>query len=369
MQEKDILEIPAYLRPYFSEEPQFHYYEEYKKHVSAYRKISNRFICLKGFSSSTPLVNSVAFDSNSMGGGFFFNYNGVGIAVDPGISFVTLMHKNNIFIDDIDIVIVTHAHIDHNCDVASLSSLLYDYNRNLKARAKVYSDYLGYSESTGHTIEWFLDDTTLSNTRDILDKQPVHRLADLLSHTHVTTTPTGATIEFSSIRTKHIKDCNDSFGLKLTFKSAGDCSIWGYTSDTTYFNELDSYYAECDVLLLNISDIYIKDVARSKPKRSHLGFAGCRELIASVQPRLALITEFCCTNGDYRFEIVRALREKIGHGKTLILPAEIGCKISIAAIEQECSLCKKDICISEMKAVRPTQEFERIQYVCPYCLL
>lgn len=369
MQEKDILSVPPYLRQYFSENSQFYYYEEYKKHICSYRQIDNRFICLKGFSSSTPLVNSVAFDSNSMGGGFYFKFNGLGIAVDPGIGFTTLMHKHNIFIDDIDVVIVTHSHIDHNCDVAALSSLLYDFNQNRESRVKVYSDFLGYHASKDHTIDWFLDDTTMNNNREILSSDSVHRLAELVSQVHIFSISESVKLSIAAVHTQHIKNSSDSYGLRFSFRAAEKTVDWGYTSDTAYFDGLNSFFAGCDVLLLNISDIYITDIVHSKLKRSHLGFTGCKNLISAIQPKLALISEFCCTNGDYRFEIVRTLRENCSDFNTIILPAEIGCKISILTEEMECTLCQKSLHLSCFRAIHPQRQYGKIQYVCPNCLL
>lgn len=369
MLETDILSIPPYLRQYFSEDSQFHYYQEYKKHMCAHRQIDNCFICLKGFSSSTPLVNSVAFDSNSMGGGFYFRYNGLGIAIDPGIGFTTLMHKHNIFIDDIDVVVVTHSHIDHNCDVVALSSLLHDFNRNRISQTKVYSDYLGYTAPMNHTIEWFLDDATLKNNSEILDQDHVHRLSELVEDAYSFSDTTSVDLTLSAVHTKHIKGSLDSYGLRISFGAAEDTFIWGYTSDTAYFEGLNTFFSESDVLLLNISDIYVTDVVHSKLKRSHLGFTGCEKLISAIQPKLALISEFCCTNGDYRFEIIRALRERTHGVNSIILPAEIGCKVSISAEAIACTLCQKSDSISSVKVIHPKHEYEKIQYVCKNCLL
>lgn len=369
MQKSDILSIPPYLRQYFSEDSQFYYYEEYKKHICSHRQIDNRFICLKGFSSSTPLVNSVAFDSNSMGGGFYFKFCGLGVVIDPGIGFTTLMHKHNIFIDDIDVVIVSHAHIDHNCDVAALSSLLYDFNKNKQRRTKVYSEFLGYPAFKNHTIDWFLDDATMNNNADILDSNHVHSLSELVSQSQFLFKSETAALSVASFRTQHIRGSSDSYGLKLSFSTSEGNAIWGYTSDTAYFEDLNDFLNGCDVLLLNISDIYVSDVVHSKPKGSHLGFTGCEKLVAAIHPKLALVSEFCCTNGDYRFEIVRALRERCHIVNTLILPAEIGCKISILAESIECSLCQKNIPLSDIKVIHPQYEYEKIQYICPSCLL
>ncbi len=369
MQETDILSIPPYLRQYFAENPQFHYYEAYKKHVSPQRQIDDCFLCLKGFSSSTPLVNSVAFRSASMGGGFYFRINGRGIVVDPGIGFTTLMHNNNIFIDDIDVVIVTHAHIDHNCDVSALSSLLYDFNRNREKQTKIYSTYLNCSKVAPHIIDWYLDDTTYDANQTNLDPKHLHYLSELLDEPRCLFAPECDSLSVVAMRTHHISDSNDSFCLKFMFKLPDRTAIWGYTSDTAYFEQLDTFFSGCDALLLNISDVYVDDIVHSKSKRHHLGFTGCKNLISSIKPKVALISEFCCTNGDYRIEIVRLLREQPPHSDTLILPAEVGCKISIAVQNMECSLCRRHDRVGSMKAVRPQREYEKIQYICADCLL
>ena len=105
--------IPEYLEQYFPARTQLQYYLDYEKHAKQSRSIENTFICLKGFSSATPFFRSSTFNRPGLGGGFYFRWQGVGVAVDPGIGFMSLMHEHSIFIDDIDVVIVTHAHIDH----------------------------------------------------------------------------------------------------------------------------------------------------------------------------------------------------------------------------------------------------------------
>lgn len=366
---KEILDIPAYLRQYFVEESQLHYYEEYKKRFRPFRKIEDRFICLKNLSSSTPIINTVAFDTSSVGGGFFLRLNGVGIVVDPGIGFVTLMHQFGIFIDDIDAVIVTHAHIDHNCDVAAISSLLYDYNRNREKDNKLYSEILGCNLAEAHSIEWYMDSTTLKATKNILDEQHVHKLEDYVDHPGSIDTVKNGSVILSAFHTRHIKGNRDTFGIKLDFTVSDKYVSWGYTSDTAYFEGLENFFRGCNVLLFNISDIYVKDVRQVTFKQTHLGFAGSIKLLNSVKPGLALASEFCCTRGDYRHEIVRALRETVTSAETTILPAEVGCKLSADFETIECTICKRDIPTRDVKIIRPREEFGRIQYVCPHCLL
>jgi hypothetical protein len=171
------------------------------------------------------------------------------------------------------------------------------------------------------------------------------------------------------IHTVHIKNNEDTYGIKLSFGIGAETVVWGYTSDTAFFEGLNEFFRDCDGLILNISDIYVKDIEQKEFKRSHLGFSGCEELIKSVNPRVAIISEFCCTNGDYRHEFVRALRSRIEDSKTIIIPGDVGLSVSIDTTRIECSLCKSDVSAELIKVIRPKYEFDRIEFVCPQCLL
>lgn len=168
MSYKQVRDVPEYIKPYFDEASQFQHYYEYEKSNRLRRDIEDKFICLKGFSSSTPVINSAAFGRECLGGGFYFRYKGFGIAVDPGIGFTSLMHRNNIFIDDIDTVIVTHSHLDHNCDVGVLSALKYDYNRNKSREREFFEEFFDCNKDKPHRITWYMDEETIKSTQLIL---------------------------------------------------------------------------------------------------------------------------------------------------------------------------------------------------------
>ncbi len=359
--------VPDYLKTYFGEDSQFHYYYEHEKYVKTYRNIEDQFICLKGFSSSTPIVRSATFESDCIGGGFYFRYHGIGIAVDPGIGFVSLMHKNNIFIDDIDIVIVTHDHIDHNCDVNSLSALVYDYNKNKSKEIEFYKNFFKCNEWKEHKIQWYMDDSTISRTKALIDEKYVHPLSEIQEKGIKEEIAKG--IWISVIETKHLKNIRDTYGLKICFTSENENYIWGYTSDTRYFDALSDFMSDCDIVLFNISDIYEKDIAGIKPKSGHLGFDGSVKLLSSLTPGIAVATEFCCMNGDRRHEIVKALRDQLGSRKMTILPADPGLALSISGEQFRCTLCKGQSNIGTIKVARPGEEFGKIRYICPKCLI
>lgn len=357
-------EITKELLPYFSEKTQYQYYDEYKKKIKSVRNIENKFICLKGLASSTPLIGSIAFGMEKLGGGFYFRFNGKGIVVDPGIGFVTLMHQNNIFIDDIDVVIVTHNHLDHNADVRAIASLLYDYNRNKSRAVEFFDDFFSVNKMK-HNIEWYLDDATYEMANSELDKGSYNKLSAFLPDTSYDILEG---IKIRVFNTDHIKNCKNTYGLVLEFYEDNEVYKWGYTSDTKYFENLNQYLNGCDVCILNISDIYPKDIKGLVAKNSHLGFDGCINILKECTFNVALISEFCCMNGDYRHEIVKSMRKYVSQDVS-IFAAEKGMSVSIDGKSMYCSRCGKDELFKDIKCVRPRNEFEELEYICHDCLI
>lgn len=364
MKKDRIRKVPEYLEPYFDDASQFQYYSEYIKHNRMFRNIEDKFVCLKGFSSSTPIINSAVFGRECLGGGFYFRYKGHGIVIDPGIGFVSLMHRNNIFIDDIDTVIVTHAHLDHNCDVEKLSALNYDYNKSRKREDKFYKQFFIGNINEDHKITWYMDAETIRTTQEILKDNNVYCLGNYCGSNSA---KISENVQLSAIRTQHETNNEETYGIRLNFKTTSVTKKWGYTSDTVYFEDLGDFFINSDVLLFNISDMYIADVEGVKSKYGHLGFDGSINLLKKATPAIALTSEFCCMNGDYRYETVKALREY--SDSTLVFPSDPGLVMGIADGSMRCSLCQEDFLISDIRVARPEQEYGKIQYICSNCML
>ena len=70
------------------------------------------------------------------------------------------MHKHGIFIDDIDIVVITHDHLDHNADAETLSLLLHDFNSFNQRTPHIMYDVFGTVRSLEHEIVWITDENT-----------------------------------------------------------------------------------------------------------------------------------------------------------------------------------------------------------------
>lgn len=357
--------LPYELRDYFNFKPQMYYYKESMHSEHTHIQLKDNLFLLKGFSSSTPTIHSAVFNSNCMGGGLYINYKGTGIAIDPGIGFVKLMHQNGIYIEDVNIAIVTHDHLDHNADAETISSLAYDFNSYNKRKDSLICEILEIDKSPEHEINWIMDGDSYNKLKTKIascDKLENYQEREILSDGEKKVT-------LSSIHTKHIKGSEESYAIKLKFRYERTYTI-GYTSDTAYFEELSEFFEDVDILIFNVSDIYIKDVKGIKDKNSHLGYNGSRKILRNTKARVAIASEFCCTNGDFRMNFIRSLKNELdGEFKGIILPGEIGMKISIPDNYIECSICKQKVSVQAIHALNPVYDYEKIQYVCSKCMV
>lgn len=355
MEEKS---LPFELEHYFLMPAQMHYYQQSMYNAKEHFCLKNRLLCLKGFSSSTPTIYSIAFNTECTGGGLYLNYQGLGIVIDPGIGFVNSMHKNGIYINNIDIVIITHDHLDHNADANVIASLLYDLNNYNKRKSKIVKEVFELEKIREHTIIWIVDkQTKVSLKRNVNN---IKLLGDFVGRKRQIIKG-NKDIRMMAIRTKHIKDSNESFGIQL-YMNYGKVLTVGYTSDTAFFSELASFFNKSDILIFNVSDIYKKDVKGIQDKHSHLGYNGSIKLLKQAKPKLAIASEFCCTNGDFRMAFVNTLSEELV-GSSNIIVGEIGLNISISEMEIECSFCRKMAKLSSVRMVAPKKEYGKIQYV------
>lgn len=84
------------------------------------------FLCLRRWNSITPA------EGMSIGGGYFIyrtNSAGnvdLGIAIDPGFDFIRNLFKMGFSLYDIDIVLISHIHLDHIRDFESIVHLLHE---------------------------------------------------------------------------------------------------------------------------------------------------------------------------------------------------------------------------------------------------
>lgn len=82
---------------------------------------------LRRWNSFTPIIAD-----NSKGGGYYIEYKGNGIVIDPGHNFIDNFKQAGFKFANINSILITHAHDDHTADLESIINLLYRYNKQLE---------------------------------------------------------------------------------------------------------------------------------------------------------------------------------------------------------------------------------------------
>lgn len=380
------------------EKPQEMYVNSYRKAKDSYN-YQNKLVMLKGFSSSTPLLLNHTFNTNAYsGGGFYFKWNGTGIVMDPGYHFIDNLHACGLNVLDVDIVIITHEHIDHNNDMRLLDDLHYN-------ASKIYYDNkILWDADTGnitsqktelHKIHWYMDEVSyqialLLNKKDSGFSTEYNKLYNMgyvvnksdKGYKEINLTPD---IQMKVFQTNHElekKGSGNKF-LPHTFgcafecgDEAGICTQIGYTSDTAYDKNVPMMDAlvGSDILIANISGIYEDDILLQKPKDKHLGYYGCYKLVEELEKmapdklKYVLLSEFSNLIHDIRFDTAKYMQCEIQHNirqNIHVFPAEVGMIIEMKDIKVRCSGCHRYA--DEVTILRPEEENGKIQYFCSGC--
>lgn len=331
------------------------YCERYnrQKEESTQRYLDNCILCLKGWSSSTPELSLGASNNNlKKGGGFYIRYNNIGIVIDPGLNFFENLHENNLFIQDIDVVIVSHNHIDHNNDLKKILDMNYQIEKDIiyVVDKVTYSDYIRDFESIekkcrDNVIKVFPD--TSENNRKLFIN--VKNKAQLIINIFPT-----------------VHKCDGSFGFKLILGR----KIAGYTSDTKYTKEIGRFFEDSDIIIANISETNREDLMLIEQKETHLGIYGVSELLRDMGKRkiLCLLTEFYGGFGDIRIEMASIIQEYVGNNGLDIVPMDIGMTYFIDNGNFLCNNCGGITDKSRRIVARIGKESGKLLCLCENCV-
>lgn len=334
-------------------------------------KLNSRsfMIILKGFSSSTPFFYSALKERFHnipiKGGGFFIKWKGYGIAIDPGINFMENMHGAGLNINDINAILVTHNHIDHNGDLSTIDDLASQFK---KRDIVLYTDKGTAEECAGRLVNIseknrYIIDFSEKDGKDIDDAKNIH---------------------LSVFQTRHIKKGEDdyeenmSYAVKLSLKDKCNREIRiGFTSDTCYFSELSNFLYNCDYIVANISETSQKDYFRTAFKDDHLGFHGCAHLITdcnanrkkdAIVPNVKyIISEFWAGKGDVRKELVKQLRRETQYH--LVYPGDIGMLFFLDQNTFQCAYCGCEEKIKNIHIIKGGIDYSPLHSICDECIL
>lgn len=360
-----------------------YYYNNYRRRA----KITDGCIILKGMSSSTPSLMNSIYDTNQFsGGGFFLRYNGIGVAIDPGYHFLNNLHHYGLSVMDINAVIITHEHIDHNNDMRLLDDLH-------------YAVYKYEQDEEKQKIHWYLDKVSYEVAK-LYQKNATgfNAAANVLYcvSPEVGGIKCGSEVvkdiilgkdtkfRFKCFPTRHIEEKRKTkksdfkehtFGCQFKLGDGVEEKCLVYTSDTRYFPEIINYIDMPDILIANISGVYEDDFMLIKPKERHLGYYGCYFLLKDIYkhfsklPDLVMISEFWNGENDIRYDVSSFLEKQIkkecGEKSVRIIPAEVGMVFKVTDSSVRCSQCGKYT--KQFVVRKPNGYKEKIRVYCDSC--
>lgn len=329
-----------------------------KEYLSSKRKRdiwmkNNYLLCLKGWSSTTPTF-SLGRDMDGKkfnGGGIFIRWEGKGIVIDPGINFIENFHDANLFIQDINYVVVTHNHIDHKCDLNTIIDLDYQFSLNIK---------------------YFLDENTYKECENLFNDLNHKNRVHVIEFPESTDTCKKELYKnkINMVAFKTFHNCPGSFGIKLELLSKNNI-ILSYTSDTGYYPELVKHVDGSQIIIANFSETDTADLLLQKFKPNHLGLNGCLTLLnnLTIEPSIFFLSEFWGGLGDIRIEISKRLKFLKKNKEIPIIPADIGMVCTLIDLKICCTSCKKHFPINEIRIRKPMLSVSNnnLQYMCCQC--
>ncbi len=304
----------------------------------------NFLIVLRRWNSYTPTIPT-GTDSN-LGGGYFIRWCGKGIVIDPGFDFLDNFFANGFVIDDINAVIITHAHIDHCVDFESLLTLIFEYNeKNDKKKSIDVFMNLG-------TIKKLLGWIPLDENGDNAKIKHIYPLEK-----EVTYNPEGYNLKITAKDAIHdeILSTTYSVGVLLELYGIGEYTKRnpfkiGYTSDTGHSDYIERQYRGVDIIITHLGSIEEDDFNPSikNTEGNHLMLKGVISTIYKSKADLAIVSEFGEELGEHRNTIVKALNKVfLSKDMASCLTGDIGLKVRIPDLDVKCYYCsrrrKKDV--------------------------
>ena len=272
------------------------------------------FLGLQRWNSSSPAKGY------SLGGGYLLYHVDrkkrvdVGIAIDPGFDFVRNLFHAGFSLHDIDIVLISHAHVDHIRDLEAIVTLLFELKErgNKEKRVHVILS-LGAYKRLEHIVEdpgfrYIIEPYIIDMEREIDDryfenlgqKPKFHfessegedddRLTNLIERVSPILPPLESpdgqsnnshsndgrvTIEIKPTRAFHDdKTRSDSFGFVITLKGKTEQALtFGYTGDTKWiypdmddplnedrkWQDISSQYKDCNALVIHLGSLIKRD--------------------------------------------------------------------------------------------------------------
>jgi tetratricopeptide (TPR) repeat protein/ribonuclease BN (tRNA processing enzyme) len=324
----------------------------------------NVLAILRGWGSATPLIEDAS--SPCLGGGYFLKWRDKGLIIDPGIDFLYNFRASGFHMREVDAVVVSHDHTDHNFDLMAIDDVFYEMSR--RAVEDKATKQWSYS--------LFCDEQT-ERKEFLKDKAPHRHLLGLDENRCERSPNNEESIDLRKreklpfrihyFKVQHGKYL-PAFGMRVECFPAGKGKpiVIGFTCDTQHFVELEGHLKECDILVAHVSQPTLAELLTSdNPKKNHLGYRGVAKLVRNCKPKLTIIGEFWAGFADMRIDIAKGLKRI--NDNAAIIPSSIGLFIDPETGEVECTNCKEWTPAANIHVTAANEEFGPLGYICPLC--
>lgn len=281
------------------------WYTQFIEHLGSYSvhapfSPATHFLGLQRWNSSSPAKGS------SLGGGYLlYNTNNhgcvdLGIAIDPGFDFIHNLFHEGFSLYDIDIVLLSHAHLDHIRDFESMIILLSELNKRTKSKKKRKIHVimtLGIYRRLKHIINnphlrEFIDPYIIDIEKELVEpdddtyfRKPFKFYRNLNSYKDNLTSSSRLTavidkevidenvlnLKITPTKAYHndFSEYSDSYGFKIEInidnKGTKLKYTFGYTGDTCWYymkdgkdnnkNALIKQYEDCNAIMFHLGSL------------------------------------------------------------------------------------------------------------------
>ena len=323
---------------------------------------------LRRWNSYTPVLPQRK--THTKGGGYFIHHNGTGIVIDPGYNFIENFLNEGFKLDDIDVVVITHAHNDHTVELESIMSLLFKRNKNNEGNLKQIDVYLNLGSFKKYAAFFDLSREKYPNyIKDLV-------LMDSYNQYNIPKDNFNSDLIIITNGTQHHEMITSKYALGFIIK-CGDKYL-KFTGDTGWNDDIEDKNVEfyesislppIDIMIPHIGSVEENEFKFDRTKtlrenrasevfyHNHLGLLGCICMIQKYKPTLVVVSEFGEELKNIRPDIVSALSNAT---KTDCVTGDIGLNINIDEMKIYCSKCGN---LTDVNNIETIQSGDELWYV------
>jgi tetratricopeptide (TPR) repeat protein len=373
-------------------------YQEHRRHESKESPYESVLAILRGWGSAIPLIEEEG--NNCRGGGYFLKWRGKGLAIDPGLDFLRNFRECGFHLREINAVITSHDHPDHNFDLNPFDDLRYEIYRRAGDDREDWRYSIILDKDTFRKFEDAHKSSWPLHIGPAIESFELHRYQEyVLKPREDGDNPkldkvtidlqkeAGLPFRIRYFQARHSADqavgfCIECLEDNEVNGSAAAVTI-GFTGDTGFFEELcdSAHLGGCDILIPHISQPDLWELVSHSERKNdmHLGYRGVEKLIKGIDPKpqVTLIGEFWAGLADLRVDIVQGLRQVQRRGETVpsnaVLPTSVGLFVDPKTCDIQCSKCgdwtsyERITVAAPVSFGSPAQKFGPLSYLCPLC--